>query len=82
MKVVIEEIRLTDDLVHIKYSTLNPNSGWISSRVRLPIAGFDEAWIPLAIKEDLAQRKESRAVFEKVYKTYIGQEVDIDIEEA
>jgi len=74
LKVLIDEVRLMDDLVHIRYSTSDGN---ITSRVRLPIVGFNEAWIPLVIKEDLAQRKEMITSFNKISEAYIGKELEI-----
>lgn len=74
MKILIDEVRLMDDLVHIRYSTIDGN---ITGRVRLPIVGFNESWIPLTIKQDITQRKETMIAFDKISKAYTGQEIEI-----
>lgn len=73
MKVKIDEIRLLEDSVFVRYSV-----GSTVGRVRLPAAGFEKSWIKPAIKRDLEIRKDERILVEKLIKTYEGQEIEID----
>jgi len=74
MKVHIDRIRLLEDFVHVKYSL---NESTVVGSVRIPAAGFQEEWIPAAIKRDLLLKEEERGIIEDLVQTLEGQEIDI-----